>query len=291
MATPIDGKRISEEILAQVAEDAAALTARGCRPGLAMVLVGADPASQVYVRSKRRACRRAGIESFAHDLPADTPQEELLALLDRLGADPAVHGILVQLPLPPGFDTDAVIDRVPPEKDVDGVHPRSAGLLTLGRPGFVPCTPAGILRLLDRHGVPLEGRRAVVVGRSALVGKPVAALLLQRNATVTVCHSRTADLPARVAEADVVVAAIGRPRLIGGDWIRPGAVVVDVGINRVDDGEGGTRLVGDVAYEEAAARAALITPVPGGVGPMTIAMLLENTVRAARSVLEARAGV
>jgi len=288
MAQLIDGKRIADETLAQVAQDAAALTASGCRPGLAVVLVGEDPASQVYVRNKRRACRRTGIESFAHDLPADTPQDELCALLDRLSADPAVHGILVQLPLPKVFDADAVIDRIAPEKDVDGVHPRNVGLLQLGRPGFVPCTPAGILRLLDRHAVPLEGRRAVVVGRSALVGKPVAALLLQRNATVTLCHSRTADLPARVAEADLVVAAIGRPQHVGGDWIRPGAVVVDVGINRIDDGQGSPRLVGDVAFDEAAARAALITPVPGGVGPMTIAMLLENTVAAARAALAAR---
>lgn len=279
MAEIIDGKRVSEEILAGVAERVAALTAAGRQPGLAVVRVGEDPASKVYVRSKRRACKRTGIASFAHDLPETTSAAELLALVDQLNADPAVHGILVQLPLPKAIDPDAVIERIAPEKDVDGFHPRNVGLLTLGRPGFVPCTPAGVMRLLDRYGVACEGRRAVVVGRSAIVGKPVAALLLQRHATVTICHSRTTELPDRVAEADLVVAAIGRAEFVRGDWIRPGAVVIDVGINRLEDG----RLVGDVAFDEAARRARLITPVPGGVGPMTIAMLLENTVTAARA--------
>ncbi len=277
MATLIDGKALAQRLLGEVTEGVAALRARGTEPGLAVVLVGEDPASQVYVRNKRRTCRKCGIASFAHDLPASTTEAEVLALVDALNADPLVHGILVQLPLPRHISEQRVVARLDPRKDVDGLHPENVGLLTLGAPRFVPCTPAGVLYMLDAHEVPLEGRRAVVVGRSALVGKPVASLLLARHATVTLCHSRTRELPVRVSEADVVVAAVGQPELIRGDWVRPGAVVIDVGINRLDDG----RLVGDVAFDEAAVRASLITPVPGGVGPMTIASLMANTLRAA----------
>ena len=285
MATIIDGKAASKELLAEVKRDVAELAAQGQSVGLAVVLVGDDPASRIYVKHKRRACRRTGIESVLHEVPASTSQNHLLGLVADLNGDPAVHGILVQLPLPGQIDTDAVLRAVAPGKDVDGFHPENLGLLALGRPRFVPCTPAGILHLLDREGIELRGSRAVVVGRSNIVGKPVALLLLQRHATVTICHSRTRDLPARVAEADVVVAAVGREELVRGDWIRPGAAVIDVGINRNADG----KLVGDVAFEEAVVRAGAITPVPGGVGPMTIASLLRNTVTAAESGLTADA--
>lgn len=279
----IDGKAIAAQLRAGIGTEVAELKARlGRVPGLAAVLVGTDPASQSYVRSKHKACAQAGIQSFAHELPASTSQAELEALVRDLNANPEVHGILIQLPLPKGLDEEAVLSTVHIEKDVDGFHPINIGRLNMkGRPPlFVPCTPAGVLVLLDAVGAPISGADAVVVGRSNIVGIPVAALLRNRDATVTVCHSRTRDLPEKVRRADIVVAAIGRAEMIRGDWIRPGAVVIDVGINRVEDSSvpAGNRLVGDVAFEEARQVASAITPVPGGVGPMTIAMLLQNTL-------------
>ncbi len=273
----LDGKATAKTVREEVAALVAALSARGVRPGLRVVLVGDDPASQVYVRNKDRAATEAGIDVDTVRLPASTTQEELLAVVRGLNEDPAVHGILVQLPLPEGLDEGAVVQALDPRKDVDGLHSENVAALVQGRPGLVPCTPAGCLELLDRAGVELEGRHVVVVGRSQLVGKPVAQLALARNATVTICHSRTRDLDAHCGRADVLIAAVGRARLVQGGWVRPGAVVLDVGINRGEDG----KLVGDVDFEAAASRASAITPVPGGVGPMTIAMLLSNTVLAA----------
>jgi methylenetetrahydrofolate dehydrogenase (NADP+)/methenyltetrahydrofolate cyclohydrolase len=239
-------------------------------------MVGDNPASAVYVRNKRRACEQAGIVSVAHDLPAATTTEALLALIDRLNADPVIDGILVQLPLPAQIRAEAVIERIDPAKDVDGFHPCNMGRLAQGTPLLRPCTPYGVILLLERSGISLEGRDAVIVGRSNIVGRPMALELLMRSATVTVCHSRTKDLSACVGAADLLVAAIGKPEFVRGAWVRPGAVVVDVGINRLDDG----RLVGDVAFDEARERAGHITPVPGGVGPMTIAVLMKNTLEA-----------
>ena len=277
-ATVLDGKAVGAALRARVAERVTDFVARtGRRPGLDVVLVGEDPASQVYVRNKARACEEAGMRGALHPLPASTTQQELLALVHSLGQRDDVDGILVQLPLPGTLDESAVIDAVDPARDVDGFHPVNSGLLLAGRPGLVACTPLGCMRLLDHAGVKLEGARAVVIGRSTIVGKPMALLLMQRNATVTVAHSRTRDLPALCAEADVLVAAVGRAAMVRGTWVRPGAAVLDVGINRTAEG----KLVGDVAYEEARERAGWITPVPGGVGPMTIACLLENTLRAA----------
>jgi methylenetetrahydrofolate dehydrogenase (NADP+)/methenyltetrahydrofolate cyclohydrolase len=273
----LDGKATAKAVREEVAARVAALTARGVRPGLRVVLVGEDPASQVYVRNKDRAATEAGIDVDTVRLPATTTQEELLGVVEGLNQDPAVHGILVQLPLPDGLDEVAVVQALDPRKDVDGLHSENVAALVQGRPGLVPCTPAGCIELLDRAGVELEGRHVVVVGRSQLVGKPVAQLALARNATVTICHSRTRDLDAHCGRADVLIAAVGRAKLVEGGWVRPGAVVLDVGINRGDDG----KLVGDVDFEAAASRASAITPVPGGVGPMTIAMLLSNTVLAA----------
>lgn len=272
-ATLMDGKALSERVRAEVAQEVAAL---GRSVGLATVLVGDDPASHVYVRSKREACAKAGIESFHHELPGDTTEEDLLALVAELNADERVTGILVQLPLPEQIDEDTVIRAIDPAKDVDGFHPMNAGLLMQGTPVLPPATPAGIMEILDAYDVDLTGARAVVVGRSNIVGKPVAMLLLQRHATVTICHSRTRDLAAVCREADVLVAAIGRAGFVTPDMVKPGATVVDVGINRVDG-----KLAGDVAPEVAEV-AGLLTPVPGGVGPMTIAALLRNTLRAAR---------
>jgi methylenetetrahydrofolate dehydrogenase (NADP+)/methenyltetrahydrofolate cyclohydrolase len=273
----IDGKVVAAAVRGEVRERVARLAERGTVPGLATVLVGDDPASQLYVGSKERACREVGIESFGHRLPATTTQQELLALVGALGRDPRVHGILVQLPLPEELDAQAVIEALPPAKDVDGLHPVSQGRLMAGQPGLRPCTPLGVMRLLDEVGVALRGARAVVIGRSLLVGKPIALLLLERHATVTMCHSRTADLAGEVGRADVLVAAAGQAGLVRGEWIRPGAVVVDVGTNRGADG----KVRGDVEFGPAAERASHITPVPGGVGPMTVAMLLANTVTAA----------
>jgi methylenetetrahydrofolate dehydrogenase (NADP+)/methenyltetrahydrofolate cyclohydrolase len=279
-AKVIDGKAFAARLRERVAAEVAALRARGIAPGLAVVLVGEDPASQVYVSSKHRQCVEAGMESFEHRLPAETSEADLLALVRRLNADPAVHGILVQLPLPRHLDSDLVINSIDPAKDVDGFHISNVGLLGTGQKAMVPCTPLGCLLLLrDLHG-DLSGMEAVVIGRSNIVGKPMAQLLLAESCTVTIAHSRTRDLPAVVRRADIVVAAVGRPRMVRGDWIKPGATVIDVGINRIP-GEGGRdRLVGDVDYDSAREVAGAITPVPGGVGPMTIACLLANTVTA-----------
>ncbi|WP_136161968.1 bifunctional methylenetetrahydrofolate dehydrogenase/methenyltetrahydrofolate cyclohydrolase FolD [Sphingomonas flavalba] len=282
-ATVIDGKAFAAGLRERVAAGVAAFSAAAGRaPGLAVVLVGDDPASQVYVRSKHKATVAAGMESFERRLPADTGQAELLALVAELNADPAVDGILVQLPLPAQIDADAVIAAIDPDKDVDGFHPVNAGRLASGLDGFVPCTPLGCLMLLkDRIGS-LSGLDAVVIGRSNIVGKPMAQLLLRESCTVTIAHSRTRDLPAVVHRADIVVAAVGRPEMVKGDWLKPGATVIDVGINRVDG-----KLVGDVAFESTLPVAGAITPVPGGVGPMTIAVLLRNTLLAAHR----RAGI
>jgi methylenetetrahydrofolate dehydrogenase (NADP+)/methenyltetrahydrofolate cyclohydrolase len=274
----IDGKAVAARLREQVAQDAAAFTAEhGRPPGLATVLIGDDPASGVYVGGKQKASKEAGIAGFDHRLPGDTPREEVVALLDRLNADPAVNGILVQLPVPPHLDGVELTGMVDPGKDVDGLTPISAGLLALGRPGLRPCTPTGVMDLLAEANTDLQGAEAVVIGRSNLFGKPMAQLLLQANATVTVCHSRTRDLPEVTRRADVLIAAVGRAEMVRGDWVKPGAVVIDVGMNRTPE-----RLVGDVAFDEVREVARAITPVPGGVGPMTIACLLRNTVQAAR---------
>ena len=275
----IDGKAISAEVRERVRGEVADYERdSGRTPALATVIVGEDPASHIYVASKHRACEEAGMRSVHHGLAADTTQAELLELIADLGADEGVDGILVQLPVPEGIDTDAVVAAIAPEKDVDGLTPTSAGLLASGSPGLVPCTPAGVIELLDHEGVDLEGAEAVVVGRSNLVGRPLCSLLLGRDATVTICHSRTRDLEAVCRRADVLVAAVGVPRLLGAGHVKPGAVVIDVGMNRTEDG-----LVGDVDFAAAAESAAAITPVPGGVGPMTIAMLMVNTLAAARA--------
>jgi 5,10-methylene-tetrahydrofolate dehydrogenase/methenyl tetrahydrofolate cyclohydrolase len=282
----IDGKKIAAEVRATVAQDVEKWVSGGLpRPGLATVLVGEDPASQVYVRSKQRACEAAGIESYGHKLPADITQGDLEKLVADLNANPNVNGILVQLPLPKHLDEERVLNTISLEKDVDGFHPVNIGRLAQkGRePLFIPCTPAGVIYLLEQAGAKFDGANAVVLGRSNIVGMPVALLLVGQNATVTICHSRTKDLPAVTRSADILIAAVGRAEMVRGDWIKPGALVIDVGVNRVDDPtlEKGYKLVGDVAFEEALAVAGAITPVPGGVGPMTIAMLLRNTVRAA----------
>lgn len=277
MAEVIDGKAVAAGVRERVKREVEELRAGGVQPGLATVLVGEDPASDVYVRNKRKACEEVGIASIHHELEASTPAEELRALLQSLNEEPAVSGILLQLPLPGALDPAEMTGVIAPEKDVDGLTPISAGLLAQGRPGLVPCTPAGIMELLAHAGVELTGASAVVIGRSQLVGKPVAQLLLAADATVTQCHSRTRDLAEICRGADVIVAAVGRPGTVTAEMVREGAVVIDVGTNRTEDG-----LVGDVDFEAVAERAAAITPVPGGVGPMTIAMLLSNTVRAAR---------
>ncbi len=285
MGQIIDGKSVAAAVRGEVKERVARLAARGIVPGLATVLVGDDAASQLYVGNKEKACREDGLRSFGHRLPGDVGQAELTALVRELGRRPDVHGILVQLPLPGSLDARRVIEALAPEKDVDGLHPMNQGRLLAGEPGLRPCTPLGVLRLIDETGVELRGRHAVVVGRSVLVGKPVALLLLERHATVTLCHSRTADLGAEIARAEIVVAATGRAGLVRGAWIRPGAVVIDVGMNR--DREG--RLCGDVEFGAARERAGFVTPVPGGVGPMTVAMLLANTVAAAEAAATERA--
>ena len=293
-ATIIDGKAFAEGLRARVGAAVPAFReATGRAPGLAVVLVGEDTASQVYVRSKGKATVAAGMESFEHRLPPTVSQDELIALVERLNADERVDGILVQLPLPKGLDDKAVIAAIDPAKDVDGFHVANAGRLAVGEDALVPCTPLGCLMLLKDHFRDLSGLEAVVVGRSNIVGKPMAQLLLAENCTVTIAHSRTRDLAAVVRRADIVVAAVGRPEMIRGDWLKPGAVVIDVGINRVDAGEGKTRLVGDVDFASASEVAAAITPVPGGVGPMTIAVLLRNTLVAAstRAGLPAPAGL
>ena len=276
----IDGKTAAAALRAKVGSEVAKFrAATGRAPGLAVVLVGEDPASAVYVRSKHKATIEAGMESFEHRLPASARQDELVALVDTLNANPAVDGILVQLPLPPQIDSQVIITRINPDKDVDGFHPVNAGRLAIGLHGFVPCTPLGCLKLLQAELGDLSGKSAVVIGRSNIVGKPMALLLLQQNCTVTIAHSRTRDLPEVVREADIVIAAVGRPNMVTGDWLKPGATVIDVGINRTDSG-----LTGDVDFASASQVAGAITPVPGGVGPMTIACLIRNTfVGAART--------
>lgn len=274
----IDGKGVAAALRTALAARVAAFTAQHSRaPGLAVLLVGSDAASQVYVRSKRRACKEVGMTSFAHDLPADTNEADLLTLIERLNADPAVDGILLQLPLPAHIHPEVVLERIDPAKDVDGFHPYNVGRLAQRLPGLRPCTPRGIMRLLEHYEIPIRGRHAVVVGASNIVGRPVALELLLAGATVTVCHRFTRDLEAHVRQAELLVVAVGKPGLIPGEWIAPSATVIDVGINRLSDGS----LRGDVDFDGARKRAAWITPVPGGVGPMTIAILLENTLDAA----------
>jgi len=273
----IDGKAVAAELRREIAGKVAArVSADLPRPGLAVVLVGEDPASQVYVRSKVKACEEVGFLSRNHTLPVDTTQSELLELIDSLNADEQVHGILVQLPLPEQIDVQAVIERIDPAKDVDGFHPYNLGRLAGRAPTLRPCTPYGCMRLLAASGIDPAGKKAVVVGASNIVGRPVALELLMAKATVTICHSRTVDLPGELAQADIVIAAVGIPKFIKGEWLKPGAVVIDVGINRLDNG----KLVGDVDFDSALGRVAAITPVPGGVGPMTIACLLQNTLEA-----------
>ncbi|MEO0989331.1 MAG: bifunctional methylenetetrahydrofolate dehydrogenase/methenyltetrahydrofolate cyclohydrolase FolD [Pseudomonadota bacterium] len=280
-AMRIDGKAFAAKVRGQVADHVARLKAdHGVTPGLAVVLVGEDPASQVYVRNKGKQTIEVGMASFEHRLDASTPEADVLDLIHRLNADPAVHGILCQLPVPEHIDSDKILNAIDPAKDVDGFHIMNVGLLGTGQNAMVPCTPLGCLMMLREHHGSLSGLEAVVVGRSNIVGKPMMNLLLRDSCTVTVAHSRTKDLPAVVRRADIVVAAVGRPEMVKGDWIKPGATVIDVGINRIEKPDGGTRLVGDVAFEEAATVAGAITPVPGGVGPMTIACLLANTLTA-----------
>ncbi|CCE01342.1 bifunctional methylenetetrahydrofolate dehydrogenase/methenyltetrahydrofolate cyclohydrolase FolD [Bradyrhizobium sp. STM 3809] len=281
----IDGKLIAADLRAQVAREVERVKRdHGLTPGLAVVLVGNDPASEVYVRSKHTQTQAAGMASFEHKLPADVAQAELLALIGKLNQDPSVHGILVQLPLPKGLDTEVVINAIDPAKDVDGLHPHNAGRLAGGQPALAPCTPLGCIILSKTVHGSLEGLNAIVIGRSNLVGRPLVQLLLNENATVTIAHSRSRDLPALTARADLVYAAVGRPEMVKRDWIKPGATVIDVGINRIPTPEGKTKLVGDVAYAEAAEVAGAITPVPGGVGQMTVACLLVNTLRAACAI-------
>jgi len=284
-AVIIDGKAIADALRGEVAGGVAALErARGVRPGLAVVLVGEDAASQVYVRTKAKATRDAGMLSLEHKLPADTSEAALLGLIGQLNARSDVHGILVQLPLPSHIDSRKVIEAIDPAKDVDGFHPINIGRLASGAPALAPCTPTGCLILAKSVGARLEGMEAVVIGRSNIVGKPMAQLLLGESCTVTIAHSRTRELPAVVRRADLVVAAVGRPEMVRGDWIKPGAVIIDVGIQRVAGADGKSRLVGDVAFAEAAEVADAITPVPGGVGPMTVACLLRNTLQAATAL-------
>lgn len=278
MATIIDGKAVAKDVQNQIKQEVDGLERRwGLVPGLAVVLVGDDPASHIYIRNKEKACKEAGIKSFEHLLPVTISEKELLALIHQLNKEKRVHGILVQLPLPPHIHAEKVLEAISPQKDVDGFHPANLGLLALGGDGFRPCTPMGIMRLLEAASCDPKGKNAVVVGRSNIVGKPVALMLLEKHATVTICHSRTLSLRDEVGRADILVAAIGKAGLMRGEWVKPGAVVIDVGINRLPNG----KLSGDVEFESAKDRASAITPVPGGVGPMTIAMLLQNTYEAA----------
>ena len=279
----IDGKKVSLDIRNELKEETAAFIQKtGVTPGLAVILVGNDPASAVYVRNKHKACGEIGFYSEEHELPEDTSEADLLALLDRLNGDPKIHGILVQLPLPKQIDADKVILSIRPEKDVDAFHPANVGRITLGNYSFLPCTPAGVMALLDAYGIDPSGKECVVVGRSNIVGKPQALLLLERNATVTVCHSRTKDLASHTKRADVLVVAVGKPRFITGDMVKPGAVVIDVGINRLPDG----KLCGDADFASVSLVASAMTPVPGGVGPMTITMLMKNTLAAAKAAVK-----
>jgi methylenetetrahydrofolate dehydrogenase (NADP+)/methenyltetrahydrofolate cyclohydrolase len=281
----IDGKSLAAAVRASVRDEVAALVARGTRPGLAVIIAGGDPASRVYVRNKVRACEETGVYSQLIEYPAQVDAAALIERIEALNRDPAIHGILVQLPLPRQLDAERILAAVSPAKDVDGFHLQNIGALTAGRPAFVPCTPAGVMRMLAHENVALAGRHAVVIGRSNIVGKPMALLLLQKDATVTICHSKSSDLAALARQADVLVAAVGRARLVTAEMVKPGACVIDVGVNRLADGS----LAGDVDYAAVKEVAGLITPVPGGVGPMTIAMLLVNTLRAARLAAGERA--
>lgn len=286
MATGIlDGKALAEELRADFSVRVAALKAKGITPGLAVVLVGEDPASQVYVRNKVNSCAQVGMHSEKIVYPPDVSQSEVLAKLAELNADPNIHGILVQLPLPKHFDSDLVLEAIAPEKDVDGFHMQNVGALMQGHPRFIPCTPYGVMKMLEKGGVVLKGAEAVVIGRSNIVGKPMAMLLMQAGATVTICHSQTRDLASHTRRADVVVAAIGKSRFLTGDMLKPGAVVIDVGINRIESGPDAGKLCGDVDFAGCQGVASLITPVPGGVGPMTITMLLANTLEAAERLV------
>lgn len=278
MATRIDGKAVSAKVREEVAKEVAALKEQGICPGLAVVIVGDDPASRIYVNNKKKACQATGIYSEEYALPAETTQEELLALVDKLNHKKDIHGILVQSPLPKGLDEEAVVEAIDPKKDVDAFHAYNVGKIMLGDYQFLPCTPAGIMELLKAYDISVEGKRCVVIGRSNIVGKPMAMLLLHQNGTVTVCHSRTKDLPEVTRQADILVSAVGKSHFVTADMVRPGAVVIDVGMNRDENG----KLCGDVDFDQVEPIASYITPVPGGVGPMTIAMLLKNTVTAAK---------
>lgn len=280
----LDGNALSATLRGQLAEEAAALSARGVRPCLAVILVGGDPASAVYVRNKVAGCEKAGIRSLRYDYPADVDPAQVLEKIAELNADPSVHGILVQLPLPKQFDEKAVLEAISVAKDVDGFHAENVGRLSQGQEAFFPCTPHGVMKMLEAAEVPVKGAHAVVIGRSNIVGKPMAMLLLQAGATVTVCHSQTRDLADHTRRADILVAAVGRPNFVTGDMVRPGAAVIDVGINRLQEGPNAGKLCGDVDFESVRQVAAVLTPVPGGVGPMTITMLLANTVESARRV-------
>ena len=283
----IDGKILSQGVRDKIAQEAASLFARsGIKPGLAAILVGDDPASHLYVKNKEKACEAVGIYVADHKLPTSTTQEELLTLIDKVNRDPQIHGILVQLPLPKQIDSKVVLNAVSPDKDADGFHPYNIGRLVEGNPVFEACTPKGVIKMIESTGIGIEGKRAVVLGRSNIVGKPVALMLLHRNATVTVCHSKTKDLPAVCREAEILVVAIGKPKFVTADMVREGAVVVDVGVNRGADG----KFVGDVDFEPVSTKASWISPVPGGVGPMTIAMLLQNTLESAQRVARATGG-
>lgn len=280
MAVKIDGKLISKQIKDELKEEVAALAAQGKSCALAVIQVGNDPASSVYVGNKKKACAYIGIESIAYELPEETTEQELLSVIDKLNQDPNVHGILCQLPLPAHINEDRVIHAISPEKDVDGFHPQNVGALVIGEKGFVSCTPAGIIQLLKRSNIEIAGKHCVVIGRSNIVGKPMALLMLRENATVTICHSRTQNLKEICREADILIVAIGKPRFIGADYVKEGAVVIDVGIHRNED----NKLCGDVDFDEVEPKASYITPVPGGVGPMTIAMLMHNCVESMKNV-------
>jgi methylenetetrahydrofolate dehydrogenase (NADP+)/methenyltetrahydrofolate cyclohydrolase len=276
----IDGKKIAQEVRNEVKKEVEELRKEGVTPGLAVILVGENPASLVYVRQKEKACEEVGIVSYKYSLPEEATEEKLLSVVDELNGEEKVHGILVQLPLPKHLDEKKVIEKISPEKDVDGFHPLNMGRLFVGEPSFVPCTPRGVIELIERSGFEIKGKKAVIVGRSNIVGKPVAVLLLMRHATITVCHTRTKDLATETREADILVVAAGRPRIITGEMVKEGAIVIDVGINRVDG-----KLVGDVDFDSVSPKVSAITPVPGGVGPMTVAMLMKNTLEAAKKLL------
>ncbi len=278
MAIILDGKATAQKIRSEISAEVSRLVAEGTKPGLAVILVGDNPASRVYVRMKEKACCDVGIFSDEYTLHAETEEKSLLSLINNLNSDERIHGILVQLPLPKHINEAKVLEAISPDKDVDGFHPYNVGRLVLGKPTFQPCTPHGIMVLMKEYGIDLSGKEVVVVGRSNIVGKPVAFMCMQQHATVTICHTRTADLPAKIARADILIAAIGRPEVIRGEWIKEGAVVIDVGVNRISE----KKLVGDVEFETAVLRASHITPVPGGVGPMTITMLLQNTLLSAK---------